>query len=731
MHLIKITPSGKISVLLFVSLGIFLVALIAGAEDPAPGAGSSSSTTLPAAGEGISKAIAPPSSSLPSFSPQTGQSPAEESSQLIQPTPQGRIVISPAEEKSQTVTLKTKLERKGSFKFSDEDLRIVLRSLAKAYRFNITLAPEVQGKVTVDFRDVKVVNALDIMLKDHGFGYQITGDILRVTTLDKLRSEQEQLAVQNVAATKNQEAEAAKRKAQEEAEPLEIKVYTLKFIDAFNVMKALFGDPGGAAGVVTGQGMLSPRGRATILTTKQYKGFTWEKSERGVGATSKRDKPEFARSKVLIIQDIPTVLAKITTVIEQIDIKPAQIMIDAKIIEVPLDQESRLGINWTEALNQWQVEAKDLEAILDKGYSKTHLRDDSRIQGDSRQYETIYDVSDTYSDTRTDTTDRGSKRDLSQNAAGWSQTMLDSWETSRKAVRESQYSTLDSQKSTNLTSYISTISDTLTKLSGASQAYSAILNAADFNLLISAMKTDSNVVVLSNPRVIVQENYAAEINIGKKWPILKTEVSDQGGVGGFSIDYWQDIGILLKVIPQVRDNGRGGKDINMIVHPAVSVSYREEDILAGAGLYQTRYPVIHLRETDTNVTVSDGDTLVIGGLISSETRDVESKIPLLGDIPILGYLFKEKYKKNFKTNLLIFITAQILDDDAPLSAYERMILEKVPPDALADVRYTKDQDVRPYLYHKPKKPSAGGPDSESKSGSERKETKAMKRSRNR
>jgi general secretion pathway protein D len=316
---------------------------------------------------------------------------------------------------------------------------------------------------------------------------------------------------------------------------------------------------------------------------------------------------------------------------------------------------------------------------------------------------------------------------LQKDYTGWSQIAKDERSHSNKAVKESKYSTLDESKTTNLTSYLANVSDTLTKLSTASQAYSAILSAADFNLMLSAMKTDSDIVVLSNPRVIVQENYAAEINIGKKWPILESTSSDQGGYGGFSIDYWQDIGILLKVIPQVRDSGRGGKDINMIVHPAVST--QSGVVQAGAGEYVTEYPIISLREADTNVTVSDGDTLVIGGLISSLTQDEESKIPLLGDIPILGYLFKEKHKVRKKTNLLIFITARIVSSEAPLSTYEKMILEKAPPDALEDVRYTKDPDLRPYLYKKPGTKESSLTPRESNPG--RKVTKAMKRSKNR
>ncbi len=591
------------------------------------------------------------------------------------------------------LTIEQRLRQRGSFRFADEDIRTVMRSLARAHDFNITLAPEIEGRVTVDFTNVEVLNALDTILRDHGFGYIITGDIVRVTTLDKIRLEEEaerfrkeqeaQRALEEAARAK---ADAERAAAEVAAEPLEVRVFRLRYIDAEDAKNAI-------------EPLITPgRGKATVLKTRQFTGFTWELAQRARPAEA----VQFERSTTLIVQDTATSLRGIESALEKLDRKPRQILIDAKIVEIPIDQRYRLGVNWTRALDGWVVGADQLQMIMEKGYQRERLfmddvrgevgsefedqiirrRDEVSTRGDisSRIWgEELGVISDSYSFGDFD-------RSLRQDGEG---TYRDSF---RMAIAESGFSQL--QDSRVFQNYVHTVADTLTRMATTGESYSAILSAAPFNLMLSAMKTDSNITFLSNPRVIVQENYAAQIHIGEKYPILRAETSEQG-VGGFSVDYWQDIGITLKVIPQVRESRDGTKAINMIIHPVVSVE--KEKIFAGVGGIGTSYPVLSLREADTNVTINDGDTIVIGGLIQSDTVERISKIPLLGDIPLLGYLFKERYSSLEKKNILLFITARIVDD-TPLSLYERMMLEKAPPEALRDVRRVPDDELRPFRY---------------------------------
>ncbi|MDP8215061.1 MAG: hypothetical protein RAO92_04155 [Candidatus Euphemobacter frigidus] len=641
-------------------------------------------------------------------------------------------ILPPAEDEPVDISLKEQLEKRGSLKFVNEDIRVVLRSLAKAYNFNITLAPEVQGKVTVDFTNVKIINALDTILVDQGLSYQVSGNILRVTTMEKIQEENAAGAALEAAAAQKAIEEAKKRVAVEAAEPLVVKIFKLKYIDANDAKEAI-------------EPMISARGKVMVLQTKQYTGFEFEATETFGARAEEKAATEFVRSRTLIVQDIQTVLDRVDKVIKKIDQRPPQIMIDAKVLEVPIDREFRLGINWTQALNQWQIGAGGLEAKFGREFKREkENKTVNNIEWSDENKITNIITGEGYQSY--DYTNKDiSKWGINGNT-GPSQS-CDLTVTKVHDYFEKQgYDNTDTN--TIIDKYVNTISDTLTNLTTSGQAYSAVLGAADFNLMLSAMKTDRNIVILSNPRIIVHENYAAKIFVGERYPILKTEVGSEGGgaVGGTSVDEWKEIGITLKVIPQVRAREEGDGDrINMIIHPAVSTTDENAYSVDNQGnqVYSS-YPIIKIREADTNVTINDGDTIVIGGLISSVTVDQEDKIPLLGDIPILGYLFKEEYTKLEKTNLLIFITARIVTEDMELSAYEKIMLEKSPPDALEDVRYVEDDQVRPYLYKSAKEPEPEKPEEEEgeESKVEEKEgnkgefqgrtiTKAMKRSRRR
>jgi len=596
-------------------------------------------------------------------------------------------VIPEAVSEPEEPSLKEQLEQRGSLKFVDEDIRIVLRSLAKAYGFNVTLAPEVQGKVTVDFNDVKIINALDTILVDHGLGYRISGSILRITTMEKIQEEDAAAAALEATAAQKAIEAAKKRAAQEAAEPLVVKIFKLKYIDANDAKEAI-------------TPMISPgRGKVMVLKTKQYTGFEFEATESFGVEEAEKAITDFPRSRLLIVQDIQTVLDRIDKVINKIDQRPPQIMIDAKILEVPVDKEFRLGINWTQALDQWQIGAGDLEATFGREFKreKENKTVNTIDWSDEDKIENIVTGSgeQEYTYKSTDT----SKWGIDGNT-GPSQSRDFEVSKVHDYFEKQGYDNTDTN--TIIDKYVNNISNTLTNLTTSGQAYSAILGAADFSLMLSAMKTDSNIVILSNPRIIVHENYAAKIFVGERYPILTTEVGSDGGgsVGGTSVDEWKEIGITLKVIPQVRAKEEGeGDRINMIIHPAVSkqsgFAYSVDN--SGNQVYSS-YPIINIREADTNVTINDGDTIVIAGLISSYTVDEEDKIPLLGDIPILGYLFKEEHTQLKKTNLLIFITARIVTEDIELSNYEKIMLDKSPPDALEDIRYIENEDLRPYLY---------------------------------
>jgi type II secretory pathway component GspD/PulD (secretin) len=127
-----------------------------------------------------------------------------------------------------------------------------------------------------------------------------------------------------------------------------------------------------------------------------------------------------------------------------------------------------------------------------------------------------------------------------------------------------------------------------------------------------------------------------------------------------TLDYYQEIGIRLNVVPQISEEGY----INMIIHPSITSS--DSSVIAtstaGSDSTTTRYPIIDVREVQTQVLLRDGETIVIGGLL----KDVKGKeyigIPFLKDLPWIGQLFGRQTTTTTKIDLLIFIKAKIINE---------------------------------------------------------------------
>jgi type II secretory pathway component GspD/PulD (secretin) len=150
--------------------------------------------------------------------------------------------------------------------------------------------------------------------------------------------------------------------------------------------------------------------------------------------------------------------------------------------------------------------------------------------------------------------------------------------------------------------------------------------------------------ILSTPKVTTINNKEARILVGQKIPYTTSTVSN--GITSQSTQFL-DVGIKLTVTPTINIDNR----ITLKVHPEVSLYVRADP----AG------PVIGNREAETTVLIQDGETVVIGGLITEEDRKVGTQVPLLGDLPIIGHLFRRDLKTKDRTELLVFITPKILD----------------------------------------------------------------------
>jgi MSHA biogenesis protein MshL len=177
--------------------------------------------------------------------------------------------------------------------------------------------------------------------------------------------------------------------------------------------------------------------------------------------------------------------------------------------------------------------------------------------------------------------------------------------------------------------------------------------------MIDAMKEQGQVRVLSSPRVATMNNQKAIVKLTTKevsW-VTNSYLNAQGEVLlTYTNPEIDEVGLFLDVTPQIDENGL----ITMQIHPSIS------DILGNSVSPdgKSTKPIIDVREVDSMVTVKNGQTILIAGLITEKTSDTTTSVPILGDIPIVGTVFKRVSHEKTKTELVILLTPYILTDQS-------------------------------------------------------------------
>ena len=164
----------------------------------------------------------------------------------------------------------------------------------------------------------------------------------------------------------------------------------------------------------------------------------------------------------------------------------------------------------------------------------------------------------------------------------------------------------------------------------------------DLNLIIQALERDNKANIISNPRITTADNQEARIMVGKEIPLI---VSDEAGN---PITELKKIGVILQVTPHVNADGT----ITMDLHPELSDLASQATVQGGV--------IITLQEADTRVVVRDGETAVIGGLISDTETTFRDGVPILKDMPLIGPLFRHESKSKGKRELIIFVTPKVV-----------------------------------------------------------------------
>src|SRR2546423_629814 len=186
----------------------------------------------------------------------------------------------------------------------------------------------------------------------------------------------------------------------------------------------------------------------------------------------------------------------------------------------------------------------------------------------------------------------------------------------------------------------------------------AILSVPQMSLTMRLLNEDSDAEFLANPRVVTADNMQAKIEIIRSQPVPQMNFNEQTATAVFGGFQDKKFGNTLVVKPSVnKDNF-----ITLAVKPEISNKIGDQFFTVPGGSGGTvASPIIDTRSLDSNVLIKSGDTLAIGGLLQDEVTKARTKVPILGDIPVLGYFFQERLNARTKRNLLVFVTPTIID----------------------------------------------------------------------
>ena len=433
-----------------------------------------------------------------------------------------------------------------SLNFQNIEVRALLQVIADFTNFNVVTSDSVTGNVTLRLKDVPWDQALDIILQSKGLGVRKNGNVLWIAPKDELQAK-EQL-----------ELESKKKIA--ELEPLRTQSFQLNYTKAEEVARGLTGqslggDSGGAGGGSTAPTRIhSPRGSVIFET----------------------------RTNQLFVNDIPTKLEEIQSLIAKIDIPVRQVLIEARIVEADDSFGRSLGV---------KLGVSDLRGRpTDSGV---------RVGGN---YDSI-------------------------------------------GVQTGQIAGPIDFVNSQLVSLPANVS-ALGGADPATIAFSLFGASANrfLNLELSALEAEGKGKIVSSPRVITADQVEALIEQGTELPYQAATSS-----GATQIQF-RKANLALKVTPQITPEG------NVILQVDVNKDSVGQSTVAGFA--------IDTKHVMTEVLVENGGTVVIGGIFTQTERNQTNKVPLLGDIPVVGNLFKNNARSMDRTELLVFLTPRVVSDAA-------------------------------------------------------------------
>lgn len=185
----------------------------------------------------------------------------------------------------------------------------------------------------------------------------------------------------------------------------------------------------------------------------------------------------------------------------------------------------------------------------------------------------------------------------------------------------------------------------------------AYLNADGLSVVFSFLNTDADTELLATPRTVTLDNQMAQLSVTRAYPIFQVTPGSANSPAGSQVQY-TNLGTILNVTPRIAADN----NISLKVVPEVSAKGPSDEQTLDNKTYKAN--TFDIRRMESQVMVPSGHTLVMGGLINDSVNNRYTKVPIAGDIPVLGFFFRHEAKQREKRNMLIFITPTIVEDDA-------------------------------------------------------------------
>ncbi|MDD3906279.1 MAG: TonB family protein [Candidatus Omnitrophica bacterium] len=464
--------------------------------------------------------------------------------------------------------IQTSVSDKISLDLKGMDVVEVIKMLATKGNMNVVLSNDVKGRVTIFLKSVNIMDALEIILASNGLACDRRGDIVYVMS--------------------QREYETAY--GEKYGDRKEVKVFQLKYAKASDASKALnqmktkvgkiVVDDGSNTIVVidspqTVEQISEALAKMDMLTvTKVFelkyakaadlKAKVSESLTKGIG-TMQIDE----RTNKIAVTDLDKKMSEVEALVTAFDDKLQQVLIEAKIVQITLTDEYKLGVDWTSVIQK--------VGSASKGINISSMFQQA-VQG--------------------------------------------------------------------------------AFVPGAQIVIGAI-GESDWALMIQVLKTIGNTDLLSSPRITALNNQEAKILVGVSQPYATNTVTQTTGLATTATNLtFIDIGVKLYVTPTINKDGF----VTMKIKPEVSSSTDNYTY----GSPSTTVPIVQTTQAETSVTVKDGTTIIIGGLIKDERTSTVDKIPVLGDIPIIGKAFQKTNDRVQKQELVVFLTPHIVTGEYDL-----------------------------------------------------------------